>query len=192
MILESIVTTLNQDGTPNVSPMGPSIDESMETFQLRPFDTSRTFENLERTRCGVMHVTDDVELFARSAIGKLDRPPEMIEAKSIDGAVLADCCRWYEFRVEFIDKTGPRMDLNCRTVASGRRRDFWGFNRAKHAVLEAAILATRVDFLPADEIREQFERLESAVEKTGGRQELDAFAILRKFLKRDGGKTTRA
>ena len=32
-------------------------------------------------------------------------------------------------------------------VDSGRLRDFFGFNRAKHAVIEAAILATRIDFL---------------------------------------------
>lgn len=192
VILESIVTTTNVDGSPNISPMGPRVDESLDAFQIRPFDTSKTFANLKRTRYGVMHVIDNVEMFARAAIGKLETLPEFVSPREVDGFVIADCCRWYEFKVEYIDETGPRMDLNCRTVATGRRRDFWGFNRAKHAVLEAAILATRIDFLPADEIREQFKRLETIVQKTGGRQETDAFELLCQFVGHDQGNPARA
>ena len=192
MILEAIVTTINEDGSPNVSPMGPTVTENFETFELRPFNTSRTFDNLKRTKMGVLHVTDDVELFARSAIGQPDPLPEFHDAETITGKVIADACRWFEFRVEFIDETGPRMNLNCRTVHSQRNRDFWGFNRAKHAVLEAAILATRLDFLPAEEIREQFIRLQSAVNKTGGQQELDAFELLCDFVGHEHGKPSRA
>jgi len=192
MILESIVTTINEDGTPNVSPMGPTVPETFtegnfESFELRPFDSSRTFANLKRTKVGVMHVTDDAELFALSAIGKLDPLPAMCPAEKIDGNALSSACRWYEFRVEYIDETGPRMSLNCRTVHSVRNRDFWGFNRAKHAVIEAAILATRLDFLPAEEIRDQFERLATIVAKTGGSRETGAFERLNAFVKQAHG-----
>ena len=61
-------------------------------------------------------------------------------------------------------------------------RDFFGFNRAKHAVIEAAILATRTDFLAASHIQAEFERLAVPVEKTGGHQERGAFEILRQFV----------
>jgi hypothetical protein len=84
------------------------------------------------------------------------------------------------------------MSLNCRTLVCNRIREFWGFNRAKHAVIEAAILATRLDFLPAAEIANQFARLQSVVEKTGGSQEHSAFDLLSQFVGHESGKPTRA
>lgn len=192
MILECIVTTLNADGSANVSPMGPTVSNSIDTFELRPFNTSKTFANLKRTKTGVLHVTDDVELFARAAIGHLAPLPDLISAEKVKGYVIADSCRWYEFSVEFIDESGPRMCLNCRTVHAGRNRDFCGFNRAKHAVLEAAILATRLDFLPASEIRDEFIRLQTIVNKTGGQQEHDAFELLCDFVGQEHGKHSSA
>ena len=80
MILEAIVTTLNMDQSVNVSPMGPRVDSSMKEFTLRPYESSTTCQNLQRTREGVLHVTDDVELLARAAINQLDPLPEMVAA----------------------------------------------------------------------------------------------------------------
>ncbi len=198
MILETIVTTINQDGSPNASPMGPTIDvasgtslQTIESFELRPFDTSRTFANLKRTKSGVLHITDDAAMFARAAIGSLDPFPETRAAQEIVGNIIVGACRSYEFVVEFIDETGPRMNLNCKSVKSHRHRDFVGFNRAKHAVLEAAILATRLDFLPASEITDQFFRLNTIVEKTGGPEEHAAIAMLNEFVNR-GSQTNQS
>jgi len=67
---------------------------------------------------------------------------------------------------------------------SGWRRDFFGFNRAKHAVLEAAILATRTSFLSLDDVSREFARLEPLVTKTGGASEREAFALLQAHLER--------
>jgi hypothetical protein len=182
MILEAIVTSRNEDRTTNVSPMGPNIETNLSRFELRPFNTSRTFQNLKRTRQGVLHITDDVDLIARAAIGKLDPPPGLQRAEQVDCDVIREACRWYEFRVEFIEEVGPRASLNCKTIYAHRNRDFFGFNRAKHAVLEAAILATRIHFLPAEEIALQFQRLEPAVKKTGGSREQNAFRLLQEFI----------
>ena len=74
------------------------------------------------------------------------------------------------------------MCLMCEVVKTHRMRDFFGFNRAKHAVIEAAILATRIDFLPADEILEQFQWLQVIVEKTAGPVEARAFEYLDQFV----------
>ena len=183
MILESIVTTINKDGSLNISPMGPTVSEDVSQFTLRPFDTSTTFANLKRSRVGVMHVTDDVLLFARAAIGDKSKEPPTKNAESLEGQVLLDACRYYEFRVDFIDETGPRMSLNCTTLKAGRLRDFWGFNRAKHAVIEAAILATRIDFLPAREIDDAMTRLQTIVDKTAGPQEVAAMKLLVNFIR---------
>lgn len=187
MILEGIVTTLSAAGVVNVAPMGPSVDAAMRRLLLRPFQTSTTYGNLKRTGEGVLHVTDDVELLARAAIGRLQPLPELVAAEGVSGFRLADTCRWYSFRVSHIDDCDERTSIEAEVVASGRVRDFFGLNRAKHAVVEAAILATRTHLIPAAEIAAEFARLRVLVEKTGGDQEQRAFALLSAFVA-GGGK----
>ena len=184
MILEAIVTTTNSDGSINVSPMGPLIEQDpSDGFELRPFETSRTFANLQQRPFGVLHVTDDVLLFAKAAIGKLTRLPKSRAAEKNESAfVLEDACRWYEFEAVYFETSEPRKNVRCEVVAAGRQRDFWGFNRAKHSVLEAAILATRIDFLPAAEIDRQYELLRVIVDKTGGEVEKEAMTLLEQFI----------
>jgi len=182
-ILEGIVTTLNEDGSANISPMGPFVDEGMTRLLLRPYQTSTTYRNLKRSGEGVLHVTDDVELIARTAVGRLESPPKLLPAPHINGKILADACRWYEFRVVRIDDSQPRTEIEAKVVGQGRIRDFFGFNRAMHAVLEAAILATRIEWLPAEEILADFERLAVPVEKTAGDPERRAFAFLEQYVR---------
>src|SRR3954471_22034204 len=103
MLLESIVTTLDQDDTPHVAPMGPIVDAEFTRLLLRPYRTSVTYQNLKRTREGVLHVTDDVALFARAAVGQLVELPRLFPANAVRGVILEDACRWYAFRVVSID-----------------------------------------------------------------------------------------
>jgi hypothetical protein len=184
MILEGIVTTRNADRSVNISPMGPRVDAAMERLVLRPYQTSTTYQNLKRTGEGVLHVTDDVLLLARSAVGQPDPLPRMIDAEAIDGTILADACRWYAFRVESLDDKHERTEIIARVVDQGSIREFFGLNRAKHAVVEAAILATRTSILPPDEIRQEVARLAPLVEKTGGPREHEAFDFLRQFIEK--------
>ncbi|HYT88719.1 MAG TPA: DUF447 domain-containing protein, partial [Gemmataceae bacterium] len=146
MILEGIVTTISSSGALNVAPMGPRVDARMERFLLRPYRTAQTYRNLKEHGEGVLHVTDDVLLLARAALGSVE--PPVFAAERIRGFVLRDACRYYEFRVATIDEREERLRIDVEVVHCGRLRDFFGFNRAKHAVVEAAILATRTDFLP--------------------------------------------
>ena len=131
---------------------------------------------------GVLHVTDDVELFAHAAVDSLSETPPWRPAESVKGAVLEDACRWFAFRVARLDASEPRTIIDCEIVDTGRQRDFFGFNRAKHAVIEAAILATRVEFLPADEIRAGFASLAPLVTKTAGDAERRAFDFLQQYV----------
>lgn len=191
MILEGIVTTLDGEGTLNVAPMGPIVDESLSRLHLRPFRTSQTYRNLKVHPAGVFHIVDDVLLLARGAIGRLETLPETFPAEKIDGRVLRSACRWCEFEVESCDDSGERTAIEARVVHSGRLRDFFGFNRAKHAVLEAAILATRLHLLPRDEIFREFARLQIPVDKTAGPREREAFALLRDFVEMGIGEEDR-
>lgn len=186
MILEGIVTTLNADGSVNIAPMGPRVDAEMRQLTLRPFQTSLTFQNLKRRGEGVFHVIDDVELLARAAIGRIETLPELAAAEGVEVPRLADTCRWYAFCIRERDETSERATLIADVVAAGRVRDFFGFNRAKHAVVEAAILATRVHLLPAAEIEGEFARLKTLVDKTGGQQEHAAFQLLVDYVRERG------
>jgi hypothetical protein len=162
--------------------MGPIVDDDFERLLLRPFRTSVTYQNLKRTGEGVLHVTDDVELFARAAVGRLECLPSMQPAAAVNGLILADACRWYAFRVESIDDREERTAIMASVVDRGRLRDFFGFNRAKHAVIEAAILATRIGIVDSRTIRTEFDRLAAPVEKTGGDEERRAFQFLREYV----------
>jgi len=182
VILEGIVTTVSPEGVLNIAPMGPKVDPTMRRFVLRPYRTSTTYRNLKARGEGVLHVTDDVLLLARTAIGA-EVDVETRAAEVITGRVLVDTCRYYEFRVIDFDDREERTTLVAETVALGHHRDFFGLNRAKHAVLEAAILATRVSLLPLEAIFADIQRLAPLVEKTGGPLEREAFSLLERYLK---------
>lgn len=187
MILEGIVTTINPDQTVNVAPMGPVVnDHQFDRFVLRPYQTSTTYRNLKLSGEGVLHVTDDVELFVDAAIHSNNQTPECHPAIEVSGAILKDCCRYFEFRAESIDDQQPRTGIVCRVVSTKELRPFWGFNRAKHAVLEMAILATRIEILDKSDILQHLLLLQPAIEKTAGSQELSAFRKLKVFFRDHG------
>lgn len=183
MILEGIVTTKNADGSINIAPMGPHVDQAFSTLVLRPFQTSTTYQNLKRLPCGVFHVVDDARLLARGAIGRWEEQPETMPAEKIEGAVLTSACRWYEFEVQSLDDREARTTIQTQVIHAGRLKDFFGWNRAKHAVLEAAILATRVHLLSREDIENQLNALRVPVEKTGEIAEREAFALLEDYVR---------
>jgi len=184
MILEGIVTTTAADGTIHIAPMGPRVEPDMKRFLLRPFRTAQTYRNLKEHGEGVFHVTDDVLLLARAALGPVEPLPPLLPAERLNGHILQHACRYYEFRVVALDEREERACLEAEVVHAGRLRDFVGFNRAKHAIVEAAILATRTAFLPWADIAAEFCKLAVIVEKTGGPQEHQAMAFLRAHLDR--------
>jgi uncharacterized protein len=181
-ILEGIVTTQNADGGVNVSPMGPIVDDALDRLWLRPFSTSTTYRNLKRTGRGVFHVTDDVELLAQAAVGQPNPLPRLVPTPAGDELILADACRWYAFEIESLDDSTERTSIIARVTDRGVLREFLGFNRAKHAVLEAAILATRLHLLGVKEVIAEFDRLQVAIDKTGAAAEQRAMAFLREHV----------
>jgi hypothetical protein len=179
MILEGLVTTLNADGTGHLAPMGPHVDGPAFTrFVLKPFQTSQTYKNLKAHGEGVLHTTDDVLLLAKAAAGAVSELPPHFDAITVQGFVLSDACRFFEFRVRSLNDREERTHIECEVYHSGTLRDFFGFNRAKHAVLEAAILTTRSHLKSREEIDAEFRRLRIIVDKTAGAAELEAMAFL--------------
>lgn len=163
-VIETVTTTLNPDGTVNCAAMGVDWDEN--AIVVRPYRATRTLRNLRRHGEAVVNLTDDILLFAEAALG--DPRPPTHGASHIEGAVLADACSWREVRVESIDASGPRARVLTRVVGGGRGREFLGLNRARHAVLEASILVSRVYLLDGEEVRLELKRLQALVDKTAG------------------------
>ena len=112
--------------------------------------------------------------------------PPVRAAERVRGFVLADCCRYFEFRVKSVDDRSERVSIEAEVVHAGRVRDFFGFNRAKHAVVEAAILSTRLHLIPHAEVAAEFKKLRVIVGKTGGPAEHAAMDLLEAKL-RDAG-----
>jgi hypothetical protein len=164
VIIETIVTSMAADGSINFAPMG--VEWGDEIIVLKPFLETTTFRNLRESRAAVVNLTDDVMLFAQGAISSPQFPWR--PAAVVRGAVLVAACSWREIEVATIDDAPPRSRIEGRVVHTGRAREFLGFNRARHAVLEAAILATRTHLIPAEQIREEYARLQVVVDKTAG------------------------
>jgi hypothetical protein len=174
LILETIVTTVAEDGRVNIAPMG--VEWGDETIVLKPFLETATYRNLTATRAAVVNLTDDVRVFARAAIANPEYPTR--PATVVKGVVLEECCSWREVEVRAIDSTPPRSRIDTAVVHRGVHREFIGFNRASHAVLEAAIYATRIHLLSREFIESEIARLQTIVDKTAGPHEREAMALL--------------
>ena len=178
MIVETIVTSMDPSGAINFAPMG--VEWADDIIVLKPFLETSTFRNVSATRAAVVNLTDDAMLFAQGAISSPQFPA--VAATVVKGVVLEAACSWRELEVLTIDATPPRARIEARVVHRGLKREFIGFNRAKHAVLEAAILATRTHLLPPEQIREEFARLQVLVDKTAGPREREAMEMLTRYV----------
>ena len=178
-IVETVTTTINLDGTVNCAAMG--VEWRGEIIVIKPYRSTRTLRNLEATGAAVVNLTDDILLFTQAALANPQPPTRPAEA--IAGAVLADACSWREVTVEAIDASGPRARVTTRVARRGAGREFLGFNRARHAVLEASIIASRARRLPAAEIRAELARLQVLVDKTAGPREREAMELVRNHVR---------
>lgn len=181
LLLECVVTSSNGDGTTNIAPMGPIVDWPLTRALLRPFQTSTTFANLKREKRCILHITDDVELIARAALNALAVQPKLRTA-ACGGKILVDACRWYALEVNSLDDSQPRSEIQCSVTDQGHLREFVGFNRAMHAVLEGTILATRLHLAAAEEIDHRLKDLQPLIEKTGGERERRAWQVVVDFV----------
>ncbi|HET89911.1 MAG TPA: DUF447 family protein [Chloroflexi bacterium] len=181
MIIETIFSTVNPEGHPNFAPMGVIWGEAVMT--VRPFTSTTTYHNLAATGVGVANVTDNVLAFVRSAL--FDAPLAHFPAQNVPGVALEDACCWFELRVARIENdASSRADVHCHVVGRGRQRDFVGFNRGKNAVIEATILATRLQLYTPAEIQSALSHYREIVAKTGGDEEREAMACLEHYVER--------
>jgi hypothetical protein len=188
-LLETIVTTVAADGTPHVAAMGPRVSADFRWLLLRPFAGTTTWANLEARGRGVVQIVDDVTTIVRAALNLWPQGlPPLVCCGSEGELRLADCCRWYSFVVDSSDSSQPRCELVCRVEQQGQVNDMRGYCRADFAVIEAAILATRLHLISADEIAAEINRLAVIVDKTAGPLQRQAFDLVKSTINQRLGR----
>lgn len=170
-IVETIVTTLNANGEPHIAPLG--LIEDGTGWIIAPFKPSRTLDNLRAHPFAVASHTDDVRVFAGCLTGRKDWP--LVAAETIRGVRLADAVSHWELATERVTEDDLRPRFHCRFAHIGAHRAWEGFNRAQVAVLELAVLVTRLNMLPKDKIEAELKYLEIAVSKTASHREQEAW-----------------
>jgi hypothetical protein len=182
LIIEGLLTTTTASGEPHVAPMGPLVNDNLTEWTLRPFATSTTYKLLRERPTAVFHVVDDVLPIVQAALGQ---PVELkFEPHPSGSWILADCCHWFQLEVVAWDVSSLRGEAAAKVIDRGVKRPFWGWNRAKHAVLEATILATRLHLADRRAIADDLATLQKAVEKTAGERERMAWNMVREFIDR--------
>ena len=178
LIVETIVSTVDQDGRVNFAPMG--VVWTLPLLVIRPFTNTATYRNLGATREGVVNLTDNVLIFARSALTDVDFPS--YPSHRVRGAILVDACAYYELVVDDIESVRDRASVRCHVVGEGWVRPFLGFNRARNAVIEAAIIATRLAWTSPEEVTRALQHYAEIVAKTGDEQEHAALAFIERYI----------
>ena len=165
-IREVIVTTTNVDGTAHIAPMGiRAAGGAGEQILIAPFQPSRTLDNLCRTRTAVVNHCDDVRIFAGCLTGRRDWPVLALDdgQKDASGAGhswrLKAALSHLELRMVEHQPDDVRPRCLCAVQRSVNHAPFAGFNRAQAAVLEAAILVSRLDRLPEEKVRSELDTL---------------------------------
>jgi uncharacterized protein len=178
MIIETIFSTRDKAGAPNFAPMG--IEWGDASVIVRPFRNSQTCRNLLSVGYGVANVSDNVLDYVRCAL--YDEVLPSFPAVTIPGSVLQDSCSWLELEVVSIGGTEERAEFESRIRHTGRQREFLGFCRAKNAVIEATILATRLSFHDKNMVLDSLNQYMRIVEKTGSEMEKQAFNLVCEYV----------
>jgi hypothetical protein len=171
MILETIVTTQNSLGETHIAPMG--IHTGGDEFIILPFKPSTTLDNLLATSAAVINYCDDVRIFAGCLTGRRDWPLQ--PAEKITGQVVKGALAHSEVELIRVEEDPTRPKLFCKAVHTVNHAPFKGFNRAQYSVLEAAILISRLNWLPLEKIESECAYLRIGLEKTAGDRELEAW-----------------
>lgn len=188
MIRETIVTTRGADGAVHIAPIG--IIQDGDGWVIAPFHPSATLDNLRHTPHAVANYTDDVLVFAGCLTGRRDWPVR--PATMVPGFVLEQALAHAELSVEHVVDDALRPRFRCRVVHEETHRPFLGFNRAQAAVVEAAILVSRLGMLPAVKVDRELGYLEIAVGKTAGPREQQAWDWLMEKVAKHRAKSGEA
>jgi uncharacterized protein len=173
-IVETIVTTQSGDGVVHVAPLGLIADGGH--WIIAPFAPSRTLDNLRAVPFACASHTTDVRVFAGCITGRKSWP--VVPASNLKASRLAACASHWELAVEHVIEAAQRPRFVCRIAHAESHEPWSGHNRAQAAVIECAVLASRLHMLPLEKIDAELEYLKIAISKTAGPAELEAWGWL--------------
>jgi hypothetical protein len=174
-IRESIVTTLDADGGAHVAPLGVIVEDPF--LVIAPFRPSTTLDNLRRHGFACVNYTTEVRVFA-GCVTRRRRDWPVTSAERTVGWRLRGALAHAEVAVEEIVEDELRPRFRCRVAHEANHAPFLGFNRAQAAVVEAAILVSRLRMLPVAKIEDELRYLAIAIDKTAGEAEREAWGWL--------------
>jgi hypothetical protein len=174
MIFETIITSQDMEGRVHVTPFG--IRQQDNLVIISPYKPSTTLDNILATQRAVLNLTDDVRVFAGALTQR--QPWTLLPAELIEGYRLADCLAHKELKLISVEEDILRPNLYLEIVHESQHHPFQGFNRAQAAVIELAVLVSRLKRLPLEKITQEMAYLTIAIEKTAGPKELEAWTWL--------------
>lgn len=174
MIFETIITSINAAGEPHVAPFG--IQYIGEHIIISPYKPSITLDNILASKVAVMNLSDDVRIFAGALTNRT--PWQLLPTNMVKGFRLANCLTHVELNLLEIHDNTTRPQLIMQKVAQFNHQPFAGFNRAQTAVIELAVLVSRLHLLPYEKIQAELQYLQIAINKTAGANELAAWGWL--------------
>ena len=175
MIRETIVSTMDDAGAAHFAPLGIIADG--DGWIIAPFHPSTTLDNLRSVPFAVANFSDDVRVFAGCLTGRRRWPTAACE--EIQVPRLAGALAHAELKVTHVSEDAQRPRFHCRVLRNVVHAPFRGFNRAQAAVIEAAILVSRLGMLPRDKVEREMAYLEIAVSKTASAAEQEAWTWLK-------------
>lgn len=174
MIHEVIITTQNENGSIHIAPMG--IRHENNRYIISPFKPSATLNNIKQYENAVINHIDDVRIFAGCLTGRKEWP--LLSCIKIKNKYLKSALSHLELQLDYFEDDELRPRFYMQAIHSVNHSSFTGFNRAQAAVIELAILVSRLDMLPAEKIRNELKYLTIAIEKTSGENEKIAWQWL--------------
>lgn len=174
LIVETIVTTRSLAGDIHIAPLGVTADG--EQWIIAPFAPSRTLDNLRENPVAVVNHVDDVRIFAGCLTGR--RNWQVRRADKVDGAVLRAALSHWELKVARVEEDDLRPRFYCDVLERVQHGPWEGFNRAQAAVIEGAVLVSRLKMLPVEKIESELAYLQIAISKTAGPREEEAWGWL--------------
>jgi uncharacterized protein len=179
MIRETIVSTVNRAGHVHFAPLGIIAEDG--GWIVAPFYPSTTLNNLRAIPFAVANFTEDVRIFAGCLTGRGEWLATASEAIVVPR--LAAALAHSELAVTHITEDEQRPRFHCRVLCNVAHAPFKGFNRAQAAVIEAAILVSRLKMLPRDKVEREIAYLEIAVRKTSSPNEEEAWSWLMEAIR---------
>jgi hypothetical protein len=179
MIRECVVTTIDATGHVHIAPLG--LIQDGDEWIIAPFRPSATLHNLKTVPFATANYVDDVRIIAGCLTGRRDWP--IVDVPGHPVPRLAAALAHAELKVSRIDENETRPRFYCGVAKVGTHAPFGGLNRAKAAVLEAAILVSRLSMLPREKVEGEISYLSICVEKTAGPEEREAWDWLTEAVK---------